>query len=85
MKLSIRFSIFLVLMLIVSFVMSTVLFKFAIPCLLSSNSEFIIVAGLVFGMITALVIWVVIGEFLVKVLNCEEIIEKIIGKEENDE
>lgn len=85
MKLSIRFSIFLVLMLIVSFVMSTVVFKFAASCLLSSNSEFIIVAGLIFVMITALVIWVVTAEFLVKVLNCEEIIEKIIGKEENDE
>ena len=85
MKLSIRFSIFLVLMLIVSFVMSTAVFKFAAPCLLSSNSEFIIIAGLIFVMITALVIWVVTAEFLVKVLNCEEIIEKIIGKEENDE
>ena len=84
MKLSIRFSIFVVLMLIVSFVMSTVVFKFAAPCLLSSNSEFIIVAGLIFVMITALVIWVAIADFLVKVLNCEEIIEKIIGKEEND-
>ena len=82
MKLSIRFSIFVVLMLIVSFVMSTVVFKFAALCLLSSNSEFIIVAGLIFVMVTALVIWVVTAEFLVKVLNCEEIIEKIIGKEE---
>ena len=62
--------------------MSTIVFKFAAPCLLSSNSEFIIVAGLIFVMVTALVIWVVTAEFLVKVLNCEEIIEKIIGKEE---
>ena len=85
MKLSIRFSIFVVLMLIVSYVMSTVALKFAVPCLLSSNSEFIIVAGLIFVMITALVIWVAIADFLVKVLNCEEIIEKFIGKEENDE
>ena len=82
MKLSIRFSIFLVLMLIVSFVMYKTALKFAVPCLLSSNSEFIIVAGLIFVMITALVIWVAIADFLVKVLNCEEIIEKIIGKEE---
>ena len=82
MKLSIRFSIFLVLMLIVSFVMSTVVFKFAAPCLLSSNSEFIIAAGLIFGMITAFVIWGVIAEFLAKVLNCDEIIDKFIGTEE---
>ena len=82
MKLSIRFSIFVVLMLIVSFVMYKAALKFVVPCLLSSNSEFIIVAGLIFVMITALVIWVVTAEFLVKVLNCEEIIEKIIGKEE---
>ena len=82
MKLSIRFSIFVVLMLIVSFVMYKAALKFVVPCLLSSNSEFIIVAGLIFVMITALVIWVAIAEFLVKVLNCEEIIEKIIGKEE---
>ena len=82
MKLSIRFSIFVVLMLIVSFVMSTIALRFAVPCLLSSNNEFIIVAGLIFGMITALVIWVVIGEFFMKVLKCEEIIEKFIDKEE---
>ena len=82
MKLSIRFSIFLVLMLIVSFVMSTVVFKFAAPCLLSSNSEFIIAAGLIFGMVTAFVIWGVIAEFLAKVLNCDEIIDKFIGTEE---
>ena len=82
MKLSIRFSIFLVLMLIVSFVMSTVVFKFAAPCLLSSNSEFIIAAGLIFGMITAFVIWGVIAEFLAKVLNCDEIIDKFIDTEE---
>ena len=82
MKLSIRFSIFVVLMLIVSFVMYKAALKFVVPCLLSSNSEFIIVAGLIFVMITALVIWVAIADFLVKVLNCEEIIEKIIGKEE---
>ena len=82
MKLSIRFSIFLVLMLIVSFVMSTVVFKFAAPCLLSSNSEFIIAAGLIFGMTTAFVIWGVIAEFLAKVLNCDEIIDKFIGTEE---
>lgn len=82
MKLSIRFSIFVVLMLIVSFVMSKVALKFAVPCLLSSNDEFIIAAGLIFMMITALVIWVVIGEFLMKVLNFEEIINKFIGKEE---
>ena len=82
MKLSIRFSIFVVLMLIVSFVMYKAALKFVVPCLLSSNSEFIIVAGLIFVMVTALVIWVAIADFLVKVLNCEEIIEKIIGKEE---
>ena len=82
MKLSIRFSIFVVLMLIVSFVMSTVVFKFAAPCLLSSNSEFIIAAGLIFGMVTAFVIWGVIAEFLAKVLNCDEIIDKFIGTEE---
>ena len=82
MKLSIRFSIFVVLMLIVSFVMSKAALKFAVSCLLSSNDEFIIAAGLIFMMITALVIWVVIGEFLMKVLNFEEIINKFIGKEE---
>ena len=82
MKLSIRFSILVVLMLIVSYVMSTVALKFAVPCLLSSNDEFIIAAGLIFGMITALVVWVAICEFLMKVLNCEEIINKFIGREE---
>lgn len=82
MKLSIRFSILVVLMLIVSLVMKHFAMKFAVPCLLSSNDEFIIAAGLIFGMISALVIWVVIGEFLMKVLNCEEIINKFIGREE---
>ena len=82
MKLSIRFSIFLVLMLIVSFVMYKAALKFAVPCLLSSNSEFIIAVGLIFGMITAFVIWGVIAEFLAKVLNCDEIIDKFIGTEE---
>ena len=82
MKLSIRFSILVVLMLIVSYVMSTVALKFAVPYLLSSNDEFIIAAGLIFGMITAFVIWGVIAEFLAKVLNCDEIIDKFIGTEE---
>ena len=82
MKLSIRLLIFAVLMLIVSFVMYKAALKFVVPCLLSSNSEFIIAAGLIFVMISALVIWVAIGEFLMKVLNCEEIINKFIGKEE---
>ena len=82
MKLSIRFSIFVVLMLIVSFVMYKAALKFVIPCLLSSNSEFIIAAGLIFVMITAFVIWGVIAEFLAKVLNCDEIIDKFIDTEE---
>ena len=82
MKLSIRFSIFVVLMLIVSFVMYNAALKFVGPCLLSSNSEFIIAAGLIFGMITAFVIWGVIAEFLAKVLNCDEIIDKFIDTEE---
>ena len=82
MKLSIRFSIFVVLMLIVSFVMYKAALKFVVPYLLSSNSEFIIVAGLIFGMITAFVIWGVIAEFLAKVLNCDEIIDKFIDTEE---
>ena len=82
MKLSIRLLIFAVLMLIVSFVMYKAALKFVVPCLLSSNSEFIIVAGLIFGMITAFVIWGVIAEFLAKVLNCDEIIDKFIGTEE---
>ena len=82
MKLSIRFSIFVVLMLIVSFVMYKAALKFAVPCLLSSNSEFIIGAGLIFGMTTAFVIWGVIAEFLAKVLNCDEIIDKFIDTEE---
>ena len=56
--------------------------KFVVPCLLSSNSEFIIAAGLIFGMITAFVIWGVIAEFLAKVLNCDEIIDKFIDTEE---
>ena len=82
MKLSIRFSIFVVLVLIVSLLMKHFAMKFVVPCILSSNDEFIIAAGLIFVMITALVIWVVIGEFLMKVLNCEEIINKFIGREE---
>ena len=82
MKLSIRFSILVVLMLIVSFVMYKAALKFVVPCLLSSNSEFIIAAGLIFGMITAFVIWGIITEFLAKVLNCDEIIDKFIGTEE---
>ena len=80
MKLSIRFSILVVLMLIVSFVMYKAALKFVVPCLLSSNSEFIIAAGLIFGMITAFVIWGIIAEFLAKVLNCDEIIDKFIKK-----
>ena len=82
MKLSIRFSIFVVLVLIVSLLMKHFAMKFVVPCILSSNDEFIIAAGLIFGMISALVIWVAIGEFLMKVLNCEEIINKFIGREE---
>ena len=82
MKLSIRLLIFAILMLIVSLLMKYFAMKFAVPYILSSNSEFIIAAGLIFVMISALVIWVAIGEFLMKVLNCEEIINKFIGKEE---
>ena len=82
MKLSIRFSIFVVLVLIVSLLMKHFAMKFAVPCLLSSNDEFIIAAGLIFGMITTFVIWGVIAEFLAKVLSCDEIIDKFIGTEE---
>ena len=37
------------------------------------------VAGLIFVLITAQVIWVGIGEFLMKVLKCREIIDKFIN------
>ena len=82
MKLSIRLLILVVLMLLITFIMYQFAMKLAIPYLLAYNDGLMIAAGLIFGMITAFVIWGVIAEFLAKVLNCDEIIDKFIGTEE---
>ena len=79
MKLSIRFSILVVLMLLVAFVMYQFATKVAVPYLLASNDELIITFGLILGTMSVLTIWVGVGEFLMKVLKCEEIIYKFIG------
>lgn len=53
--------------------------KFAIPYLLAYNDGLMIAFGLILGIMTLLIIWVGIGEFLMNVLKCREIIDKLIN------
>lgn len=78
MKLSIRFSILVILMLLVAFAMYQFVMKVAVPYLLASNDGLIVTGGLILGVMAVLTIWVGVGEFLMKVLNCGEIIDKFI-------
>ena len=78
MKLSIRFSILVVLMLIISIAIYQFTMKVIVPYLLAFNDDTIVTGGLIIGSLTVLAIWVGVGEFLMKVLNCEEIIDKFI-------
>lgn len=79
MKLSIRLLILAVLMLLITFIMYQVTMKFAIPYLLAYNDGLMIAFGLILGIMTLLIIWVGIGEFLMNVLKCREIIDKLIN------
>ena len=79
MKLSIRLLILAVLMLLITFIMYQFAMKFAIPYLLAYNDGLMVAGGLVLGIMAVLIIWVGIGEFLMSVLKCREIIDKFIN------
>lgn len=53
--------------------------KFAIPYLLAYNNGLMIAFGLILGIMAVLIIWVGVGEFLMNVLKCREIIDKLIN------
>lgn len=53
--------------------------KLAIPYLLAYNDGLMVAFGLILGVMAVLIIWVGIGEFLMNVLKCREIIDKLIN------
>lgn len=79
MKLSIRLLILAVLMLLITFIMYQFAMKLAIPYLLAYNDGLMVAFGLILGVMAVLIIWVGIGEFLMNVLKCREIIDKLIN------
>ena len=79
MKLSIRLLIFAVLMLLITFIMYQFAMKLAIPYLLAYNDGLMVADGLILGIMAVLIIWVGIGEFLMNVLKCRVIIDKLIN------
>ena len=79
MKLSIRLLILAVLMLLITFIMYQFAMKLAIPYLLAYNDGLMVAGGLILGIIAVLIIWVGIGEFLMNVLKCKGIIDKLIN------
>lgn len=79
MKLSIRLLILAVLMLLITFIMYQFAMKLAIPYLLAYNDGLMVAGGLILGIMAVLIIWVGIGEFLMNVLKCKGIIDKLIN------
>ena len=79
MKLSIRLLILAVLMLFITCIMYQFAMKLAIPYLLAYNDGLMVACGLILGIMTVLIIWVGIGEFLMNVLKCGGIIDKLIN------
>lgn len=79
MKLSIRLLILAVLMLLITFIMYQFAMKLAIPYLLAYNDGLMVAGGLILGIMAVLIIWVGIGEFLMNVLKCRVIIDKLIN------
>ena len=79
MKLSIRLLILAVLMLLITFIMYQFAMKLAIPYLLAYNDGLMVACGLILGIMAVLIIWVGIGEFLMNVLKCGGIIDKLIN------
>lgn len=84
MKLSIRCSILVTVMVILSIVMYQVGMKVVVPYIINSNDELVLTFGLIFGEIGYLIVWVLVCEYLGKKLKCDEIIYKIIKDDKND-
>ena len=82
MKLSIRCSILVTVMIILSVILYQIGMKVVIPYLLESNDGLVITGGLILGLMIVLTIWIGVGEFLMKILNCGEIIDKFIDRSE---
>ncbi|MBR1611624.1 MAG: hypothetical protein IJ672_09145 [Methanobrevibacter sp.] len=82
MKLSIRCTILVTVMVILSIVMYQVGMKVVIPYIINSNDDLVLTFGLIFGEIGYLIVWVSVFGFLMKVLNCGEIIDKFIDRTE---
>lgn len=84
MKLSIRCSILVTVMVILSIVMYQIGMKIVVPYIVNSNDDLVLTFGLIFGEIGYLVVWVLVCEYLGKKLKCDEIIYKIIKDDKND-
>lgn len=82
MKLSIRCTILVTVMVILSIVMYQIGMKVVVPYIINSNDDLVLTFGLIFGEIGYLIVWVCVCEFLMKVLNCGEIIDKFIDRTE---
>lgn len=82
MKLSIRCTILVTVMVILSIVMYQIGMKVVVPYIINSNDDLVLTFGLIFGEIGYLIVWVSVCGFLMKVLNCGEIIDKFIDRTE---
>lgn len=78
MKLSVRCLILVISMIVLTIAMYQFSMKVAIPYLMNSDG-FVLVSGLIFGIVAILVIWVGSCEFLMKRLKCIELVDKFIN------
>ena len=76
MKLSVRFSILVALMIVVAIVMYQTAMNVIIPWILGTNDDIILSGGLILSVAASIFIWVAIGEFLMKTLKCEDVVDK---------
>lgn len=85
MKLSIRFSILVTVMIILSVIMHQVGMKVLLPYLINSNDDLILTFGLIFVEISFFIIWFIVCEYLAKLLKCDEIIHKIFNDTDDND
>lgn len=78
MKLSVRCLILVISMIVLTIAMYQFSMKVAIPYLMNSD-WFVLVSGLIFGVVAVLVIWTGSCEFLMKRLKCTELVDKFIN------
>lgn len=82
MKPIVKFSILIISMLVLGFAMITVGLNLVLPWLLSQNDGTILCMGIIFSGMLFMLTWVGIGEFLMRKLNCTDIIYEFLGADD---